>query len=144
MAIRDDESSVQALAALHTSMIHWLLGAVGAFFAWLAWEIIGDAIAEIFSLITAPVRRPLWRAFGRARWPWPLLLMLVGGGAVSVLGLSLTRLEEGGWRSGLGLILFLVGAIFAVSSGYLWRDARRDAALEARRAPDRSATRVAS
>ena len=123
-------------------IIKWLLGAIGACFVWLFWEIVGDAIGEIVWAVTAPVRRPIWRAFVRARWPWPLLLMLVGGALVSIGGMGLVHQYESGWRAGVGMGLFLVGAFFAVGGGYLWRDARRERVT--REARDASAARQTS
>jgi len=110
------------------SVIHWLLGAIGACVAWLFWEIVGEAIGEIIGAVTAPVFRPIWRAFVRARWPWPLLLMLVGGALVAIGGLSLAHMYESRWQAGIGFFLFLAGAFFAVGGGYLWRDAQRERA----------------
>ena len=114
-------------------MIKWLLGAIGAFFVWLAWELVGAAIGEIAWAVTAPVRRPIWRAFVQARWPWPLLVMLFGGSSVSIAGLGLAHMYETRWQAGVGVGLFLVGAFFAVGGGYLWRDAQRERAERAMR-----------
>jgi len=107
-------------------MTDTLLGLIGAGLAWLAWEIAGDTIVDVIWWVTGPIRRPIWRAFVNASWPWPPLVMSTLGGAVAVAGfIRLDAVEVTGWRAGAALIGFFAGGLSALLSPMLWRDARR-------------------
>jgi hypothetical protein len=107
-------------------MFHTLLAGVVAVVAWLAWHLVGDVVGEAFGYALRPLTRPLWRAVVRARFPWPLVLGLVGGVGASVAGLRLMPYED--WRATAGGLLFFGGIGLALLSPLLWRDARVEAA----------------
>ena len=76
--------------------------------------------------VTGPLRRPIWRVFVAASWPWPLVLML-GIGATAVAS-GLVILSDLSRERPLGLWLLLGGAAIMLVSPFLWRDARRERA----------------
>ena len=93
----------------------------------LAWELLGGMVMDLGWAATAPVRRPIWRAFVTASWPWPLILMMAGGAASAWFGLQELRPELAAWRNGVGMVAFFAGCAIALSAPFLWRDARREA-----------------
>ena len=103
----------------------WTLAALGSLLLWLLWELLSALFGEAAWTATEPVRRPVWRAFVRARWPWPLLLVAGVGGVASVGGLWAFKHSAEGWRAGAGLTLFLGGAFVALTAPFVWRDARQ-------------------
>jgi len=107
-------------------MLHWLLGIVGAGLAWLARELIGEMLGEAAWFASGPVRRPVWKAFATASWPWPLAVMMLVGAGAAVLGLQELRPELARWRNAVGLLAFLGGCGVALFAPFLWRDARRE------------------
>jgi hypothetical protein len=102
----------------------WIFGGAGVIIGWLLCQLIADLVGEAVWEITGPLRRPIWRVFVAASWPWPLLMMLGIGGAAVIAGLvvlsDLTRERP------LGLWLLLGGAGVMLVSPFLWRDARRE------------------
>jgi cyanate permease len=62
----------------------------------------------------------------RARWPWPLLLMLIIGITAAVTGVRLMSAAD--WRGAIGLLLFFGGVGLSLFAPLLWRDAKRESA----------------
>lgn len=109
----------------YMKIVAWLLGALGWLLVVILRELAGELLGEAAYAVTAPVRRPVWRAFVNARWPWPLLVVSGLGAAGSAGGLWLFKHYEDGWRAGAGVTLFLAGAFVALIAPFVWRDARR-------------------
>ena len=122
-------STVAVLHGYEPSVLHGLFAALGAFFVWLVWEIvggiIGDILVEVGWAATGPVRRPIWRAYVTASWPWPLFLSLAI--AFGIIGGSLSLMEPGSnnWQFGAAVLDLIGGAWLALLAPLLWRDARR-------------------
>ena len=112
-------------------MLHTLFAGVLAVVAWLAWMLLGQFVGEVLGYLMRPVTRPLWQMIVRARYPWPLGLMLLTGVASSAGGLVLMRHDD--WRGSAGLLLFFGGAGLALLAPLLWRDAKVEAARSAER-----------
>ena len=110
---------------LSTSMLHWILGIVGAGLAWLAWELVSEILGEGAWFATGPLRRPVWSVFVTASWPWPLAVMMLVGAGAAWLGLRELRLELASWRRTIGIVAFLGGCGITLFAPFLWRDARR-------------------
>src|SRR5262245_2037652 len=106
----------------------WLLIPLGACLAWLLRELLSHIIGEALWTATGLARRPIWAAFVRARFAWPLWLML-GIGLAAVL-LSLRLLQSDGWTGLLGFSLFIGGTGLALLAPLIWRDARRARVLD--------------
>ena len=107
-----------------TDLISWVAAGAGLFFCWLLWELIATFIGEAAWEAAGPLRRPIWRMFVSASWPWPLLALLGCGAAVVAVGLWLLNdLSREGFE-GVGLLLS--GVAVVLISPLLWRDARRD------------------
>jgi hypothetical protein len=116
----------------HLPMLHTILGLLGAALAWLAWEFLGDIVGEVSSLATGPIRRPIWRMFVTAAWPWPLLLMMFLGAGAAAFGLLQLRNDVSSWRKTVALIAVLGGFAFVLLAPFIWRDARRERAANYR------------
>ena len=106
-------------------ILGWLLGALGWLLLVILRELLGALVGETACAVSAPVRRPIWRAFVQARWPWPPLLVAGLGTAGSAGGLWAFKHHEQGWLATAGLALFLGGAFVALIAPLVWRDARR-------------------
>jgi hypothetical protein len=106
--------------------VSWGIGGAGVLLGWLLCQLIADLVGEIVWGITGPLRRPIWRVFVAATWPWPLLMMLGIGAAAVIVGIviliDLTREHP------LGLWFLLGGAGVMLVSPFVWRDARRESA----------------
>jgi hypothetical protein len=101
-------------------ILAWLLGALGWLLLAILRELLGELIGEATHAVAEPVRRPVWRAFVRARWPWPLLVVASLGASGSAGGLWLFKHYEQGWRAGAGVTLFLAGAFVALIAPLVW------------------------
>jgi hypothetical protein len=113
-------------------MLHTVLGAVGAVALWLAWELLGSAVAEVLDVLLRPITRPIWRRIVHARTPWPLALMLSIGVTAVVGSLSLMPRDKP-WGA-IGFLLFFAGSTLTLMAPLIWRDARVEAAKEQRHA----------
>ena len=113
-------------------ILAWLLGALGWLLLTILRELLGELFGEAAHAVTEPIRRPVWRAFVHARWPWPLLLVSGLGAIGSAGGLWLFKHYEHGWRAGAGVTLFLAGAFVALIAPLVLRDARRVRAQQRR------------
>ena len=102
------------------------LGGVGLVVGWLLCQMLADLVGKAVWEITGPLRRPIWRVFVAASWPWPLLVML-GIGAATVIG-ALVVLSDLSRERPLGIWLLLGGAAIMLVSPFLWRDTRRERA----------------
>ena len=102
----------------------WILGGAGLIVSWLLCQMVADLVGEAVWEITGPLRRPIWRIFVAASWPWPLLVML-GIGVAAVIA-ALVVLSDLNRERPLGIWLLLVGAAIMLVSPFLWRDARRE------------------
>ena len=109
-------------------MTHSVLVLVGGILAWLGWHLFHELAGELLEVLLRPITRPLWRAIVRARWPWPLLIGLLGG--VAGMGVGIASMGSLGWRGSAGVILFFSGAALALMAPLLWRDARQQALVE--------------
>jgi hypothetical protein len=105
-------------------LVSWLVGAAGLFLGWLLCQLVIDLVGEAMWEVTGPFRRPIWRVFVAASWPWPLFLLLGIGGAAFIAGLVV--LSDLSQEHPLGLWLVLGGAAIMLVSPFLWRDARRE------------------
>ena len=114
-------------------MLHTVIGLIGAGLAWLAWEFASDALGEVFWWATGPIRRPIWRAFVTASWPWPMLVQMFVGAAAAYVGLTQLNPELPRWRGASGVVAFLGGCGIALVAPLVWRDARRQRADESSR-----------
>jgi|SRR5215467_7313822 len=109
-----------------SELASWILGGVGLVVSWLLCQMLADLVGEAAREITGPLRRPIWRVFVAASWPWPLLVML-GIGAATVIG-ALVVLSDLSRERPLGIWLLLGGAAIMLVSPFLWRDSRRERA----------------
>jgi hypothetical protein len=104
--------------------VWWGISGAGVVLGWLLCQLIADLVGETVWGVTGPLRRPIWRVFVAATWPWPLLIMLGIGAAAVIVGLliltDLTREQP------LGLWLLLGGVGVMLVSPFVWRDARRE------------------
>ena len=105
-------------------LVSWILAGVGLILGWLLCQMVVDLAGEVLWAVTGPLRRPIWRLFVAASWPWPLLMMLGIGAAAVVAGLIL--LSDLSRERPLGIWLSLGGAAIMLVSPFLWRDARRE------------------
>jgi len=105
-------------------LVSWVLGAAGVVIGWLLCQMLADLVGEVLWGVTAPLRRPIWRVFVVASWPWPLILALGIGAAAVISGLVI--LCDLSRERPLGLWLLLGGAGIMLVSPFLWRDARRE------------------
>jgi hypothetical protein len=104
----------------------WILGGAGLVVSWLLCQMVADLAGEAVREITGPLRRPIWRVFVAASWPWPLLVML-GIGAAAIIA-ALVALSDLSRERPLCIWLLLGGAAIMLVSPFLWRDARRERA----------------
>ena len=115
-----------------------LLGAVLGFFGcmllWALAEGVSELLADAADAAVAPARRRVWRAFVRARWHWPLLLIATLGIVGLVAGYRLHDQFGPDWRGDAGLLVYFAGGVGAAVAAFLWRHARRARAREAARA----------
>ena len=105
-------------------IVAWLLHVFGAAIAWLLCSMVAELLGEALRALTAPLWMPLWRLFVTASWPWPLLLVLMSGGAAAVYGMW--GLLEARWQEPFGVWLFLGGAAVMLVTPFYWRDARQE------------------
>src|SRR5262245_37340961 len=106
------------------NLLSWILGAAGLILCWLLWELIAALVGDAAWEATSPLRRPIWRAFVSASWPWPLLALLAIGAAAVAAGLSV--LGDLRREGSVGIGLLLSGAAVMLIGPLLWRDARRE------------------
>jgi len=104
----------------------WVLGGVGLVIGWLLCQMVVDLVGEAIWEVSGPLRRPIWRVFVAASWPWLLLTMLGIGAATVMLGLVV--LSDLSRERPLGMWLLVGGAAILLVSPFLWRDARRERA----------------
>ena len=107
-------------------MVHTIAALLIAGLAWLAREVVGEALGMAASGTTRPLRVRVWRACVEASWPWPLLLILVCGVGAAAVGWSQVNVELPDWRRLLGLAAFMSGAGIILFGVLFWRDARRE------------------
>jgi ABC-type multidrug transport system fused ATPase/permease subunit len=110
-------------------LLSTLVAGAGAVMAWLAWESVGDVVAEAVGLFLRPITRPAWRVIVAARSPWPLWIAELTGAAAFVVGLRLMGMT--GWPAGVGGVLFFMGAAVILIAPFLCRDSRIIAAQTA-------------
>jgi hypothetical protein len=105
-------------------LVSWILGGAGLVLGWLLCQMVIDLVGEAVWAVTGPLRRPIWRIFVDASWPWPLLMMLGVGAAAIVTGLVI--LSDLSRERPLGLWFLFGGAAIMLVSPFLWRDARQE------------------
>src|SRR6267154_6475280 len=99
----------------------WIGSVLAAALIGLLWEIAGEAMLALGAVVTAPVGRPVWALFMRAKSPWPAALLAALGIASSVVGaLLLQKPNSSTWENGLGVALFLGGAFVALAGPAFW------------------------
>ena len=92
---------------------------------WLILEIVGHAVFSLVAAVSAPVRRPVWAIFMRAKSPWPAAVLAGLGIASGVAGaMLLQKPNASDWESGFGLALFFCGAFVALAGPAFWFDER--------------------
>ena len=108
--------------------VNWLVTALGGVLLY----VIAEVAAEFFfDVATTPIRRPIWTAFIRARWPWPAALMVSFGVACSVAGAQLSqRPNAPKWAELVGVYLFIGGALVVLAAPALWFEARKRGAQQ--------------
>lgn len=101
--------------------MNWIASLLAAALVGFLWEIAGEAMLAFGVAVTAPVSRPLWALFMRAKWPWPAVLLAALGIASAVVGaLLLQKPNSSSWENGLGVTLFLGGAFVALAGPAFW------------------------
>jgi hypothetical protein len=104
----------------------WLATVLGSVLLYLILEIAAEFLLDMATVATSPIRRPIWAAFTRARWPWPAGLLAVFGLACSFAGAQLIqRPNAPNWAESLGIYLFLGGALVVLAAPVLWFEARK-------------------
>lgn len=121
-----------------------VVGFLGCMLLWALGEAVTELLGDSASGGVAPAWRPVWRAFLRARWPWPAVVMAALGVAGVIAGFRLHGRYDADWRGVAGLALFFVGGVVAAVAPFLWRDARRARARDAAPRSDRSPSRPAA
>ncbi|MGZ3332669.1 MAG: hypothetical protein ACXU9S_09820 [Gemmatimonadaceae bacterium] len=101
--------------------MNWIANGLGAALVWFLLEFAGEAMLALGTAVTAPVRRPVWALFMRAKWPWAAAVLGVLGVASAVVGgLLLQKPNSSSWEDGLGVTLFLGGAFVALAGPAFW------------------------
>ena len=101
--------------------MNWIKGALAAALIGFLLEVAGEAMLALGAAVTAPVRRPVWALFMRAKWPWPAAVMAALGIALAVVGgMLLQKPNSLSWEDGLGVALFLGGAFVALAGPGFW------------------------
>ena len=106
--------------------MNWIVTGLGGVLLYLIGEIVADLFVHAAAIATSPIRRPIWNAFMRARWPWPAALVAAFGIACSFAGTQLLqRPNASTWAQSVGLYLFLGGALVVLAAPALWLEARK-------------------
>jgi peptidoglycan/LPS O-acetylase OafA/YrhL len=101
--------------------MNWIASALAVALIGFLWEIAGEAMFALGAAISAPVRRPVWALFMRARWPWPAAVLAAFGIAAAGVGaMLLQKPNSSSWENGLGVALFLGGAFLTLAGPALW------------------------
>ena len=112
--------------------MNWLASLLGAALLWFLVEIAGEALLALGATVTAPIRRPVWALFMRAKLPWPAVVLVAIGVASAVVGgRLLQKPNSSSWENGLGLVLFLGGAFVTLAGPAFWFHERNRAASPA-------------
>jgi len=113
--------------------MNWSASVLDPAVLWLLGAIASKAILSVLIAVTAPVLRPVWALFMRARRPWPAAVLVVFGIACSVAGgLLLQKPNSSSLEGGLGVVLFMGGAFVALAGPAFWFDERNRVASLAR------------
>lgn len=121
-----------------------VLGFLGCMLLWALAEAVSELLGDAASAAVAPARRRVWRAFVRARWHWPLLLVATLGVVGLVAGYRLRDRFGPDWRGDAGLLVYFAGGVGAAAAAFLWRHARRARGREAARGSADSSSRPAA
>jgi len=121
-----------------------ILGFLGCMLLWALADAVSEALWEAADAAIAPARRRVWRAFVRARWHWPLLLMATLGFVGLVAGYRLHDRFDTDWRGYVGLFMYLAGGVGGAVAALLCWHARRARMREAGRGSADAASRPAA
>jgi hypothetical protein len=101
--------------------MNWIASLLAAALIGFLWEVAGEAMLALGVAVTAPVSRPVWALFMRAKWPWPAALLAALGIASAFVGaLLLQKPNSSSWENGLGVALFRGGAFVALAGPAFW------------------------
>jgi hypothetical protein len=106
--------------------MNWLATVLGSVLLYLILEIAAEFLLDVATVATSPIRRPIWAAFTRAKWPWPAGMLALFGLACSFAGGQLMqRPNAPNWAESVGIYLFLGGALVILAAPVLLFEARK-------------------
>ena len=102
--------------------MHWIVSVLGAAFAWLAWEVVGEAATLAIAWATRPLRLAYVRWYASARWAWPPVCTGIASAAGIVAGSKLaTSPEFGLWSVAAGFGLSVGSLLLGLHGAVLWQ-----------------------